>query len=169
MGVFVDIVHSYRSPTQVIRRQLAAGTGEERLMAYVMLASLATFVSRVPFLLRSHAEIIGPAPELSSFIGGNMAASLIFAPLFLYALAAVSHLLARIIGGQGDHQSARLALFWSLLVLQPLVLIRAYVIMPYAPENIAFIVSVLIGILFFAMWFSTLKAVEQTPVPSQLP
>ena len=56
-------------------------------------------------------------------VGGAMMGSIMIAPLMFYALAAISHGIAALFGGRGDHFGARLALFWSLFVTTPLFLL----------------------------------------------
>ena len=43
---------------------------------------------------------------------------------FLYLVAGLSHLIARLVGGRGDWYRARMALFWSLLASTPLILLN---------------------------------------------
>jgi len=166
VALWRDIAASYSRPGVVVRRQLAAGIGEERVLAYVMFASILTFIARVPDLVAAHNALGAGAPQFTTFIGSNIVASVIFAPLFLYGLAAVSHVIAKTIGGQGDWFAARLALFWCLLSLQPLVLIRAYMIAPYVSDNTKFFLSILIGVLFLAIWLRALRAVEWPVAPA---
>jgi hypothetical protein len=49
-------------------------------------------------------------------MGSRLMALVFIAPLFFYLLAAISHGVARVLGGKGTGFGARLALFWALAV-----------------------------------------------------
>ena len=63
------------------------------------------------------------APRDVAQIGGAVLAWLFVVPLALYIVAAISRLIARVLGGKGSGFSARLSLFWALLAASPLWLI----------------------------------------------
>ncbi len=60
-------------------------------------------------------------------MGGALMATLFLLPPLAYALAAISHLVARALGGRGTGYGARMALFWSLLAVSPLMLLQGLV------------------------------------------
>ncbi|MFP4274876.1 MAG: YIP1 family protein [Paracoccaceae bacterium] len=121
MPLTTDIVATYRAPGAVIGRILARGQREDRALAILMAGCALVFVSQWPRLAReAHLE----STDLDPLLGGALMAWLFIAPLLLYALAALSHLLARVFGGQGSWFGARLALFWALLASAPLVLLH---------------------------------------------
>lgn len=99
--------------------QLAAPKAESRALSYVYVASILGFIAGLPEVVRQ-AEI-SDLP-LMGLVIGRLFSALFFAPLFLYGVAAVSHLIAARFGGQGSYYDARLALFWALLVAAPLLL-----------------------------------------------
>lgn len=126
MGVTADIAESYRGGLRrVVRRHLAAGAREDRALALLMLGCALVFVGQWPRLMRL-AQAPGAAP-FEAMIGGALLGWLFLAPLALYALAALSHLLARAIGGRGSFYGARVALFWALLAAAPLWLVNGLV------------------------------------------
>ena len=65
--------------------------------------------------------------ELNPLLGSTLMAWVFIAPLALYALAAVLHIVARLVGGQGTFYAARLALFWALFASTPLLLLHGLV------------------------------------------
>ncbi|MDJ0828172.1 MAG: YIP1 family protein [Rhodobacter sp.] len=122
MALTLDIVAMYRSPRTGIRRQLAMGTREDRVLFYVMLACGLIFIAQWPRLSRE--AYLDPSIPLDARIGGALLGWFFLAPLLLYALAALTRVLARLVGGQGTWYTARLALFWSLLAASPLWLLN---------------------------------------------
>lgn len=118
MALTTDILASYRSPRRVLRRQLDGGVREDRALFYLMLGCGLLFVSQWPSLSRQ--AFLDPSVPLQARIGGALMALMFILPLVLYLLGALSHLVARLFGGQGDWFSARLALFWAMLAAAPL-------------------------------------------------
>ncbi len=125
MALTTDIVASYRAPRLVMRRKLAAGAGEDVALFYLLVACGLIFVSQWPSLSRQAFD--DPSVPLSARLGGALLAWMFIAPLLLYVLAAMSHLLARALGGTGRYADARLALFWALLASAPLWLLNGLV------------------------------------------
>jgi hypothetical protein len=158
-GFFRDILETYRAPGRVFQRKLGKGLRENQLLAWVMFACLISLVARLPELLARHrlGDINQPFEAL---VSANMVAMLIFAPLFLYALAAVSHVIAHTIGGQGSGQSARLALFWTLIALQPLAILSGLLSAINAPQIVLGTVSAVSVAAFLWVWLSGLRATE---------
>jgi hypothetical protein len=121
MPVSRDIVATYRGPGKVVARLLAMGPREDRALLVVMAACVITFVAQWPYLARrAHLEGV----ELNSLLAGSLTAWIVFAPLLLYALAALSHVVARFVGGKGSFFNARIALFWAFLASCPLMLLH---------------------------------------------
>ncbi|MDZ4095891.1 MAG: YIP1 family protein [Paracoccaceae bacterium] len=125
MTITGDILESYRRPRVVIARKLAAGPREDRALAVLMAACGLMFVGQWPGLAR--AAHLDPAIPLDARIGGALLGTVFLLPPLAYALAGVSHLLARGLGGKGSHFGARLALFWSLLAISPLMLLQGLI------------------------------------------
>ncbi|MCV2881220.1 YIP1 family protein [Actibacterium sp. XHP0104] len=121
MSVTQDIVRTYRAPRAVVRRQLAGGENEPRALVYLMAACLLIFVSTLPG--HSRDAYLNPEIPLDARIGGSLLSWMIFVPLLMYALAAISHVIARLLGGKGTGFGARIALFWALLAAAPLWLL----------------------------------------------
>jgi len=120
MGIAGDIVRSWRFPRRVMRKHLADGPREDRALVFLMSACLLIFLSQWPALMRATS-----AEGFEARIVGPLFGWLFVAPLFLYLLAALSHIVAKAVGGHGSWFAARLALFWSLLAAAPLWLLSA--------------------------------------------
>ena len=125
MSLTGDILLSYRQPRRVIRRRLDAGPREDRALALLIGACLLMFAAQWPRLARA-AHLHGEIP-LEVAIGGALFGWLFVAPLGLYLLAWLSHLVARLLGGRGSAFGARMALFWALLAAAPLFLLQGLV------------------------------------------
>lgn len=132
-------------------RQFAGKFGEERLLFYVAATCFAAYLAGLPDTVRE-AEIEGGRDALLSMVAGQFVAIVIFGPLFLYGVAGVSHSFCHwAFGGTGSYFKARLALFWSLVLGVPLVLINAGGNM--ALRGIGADPAILpFGIAIFALW-----------------
>jgi hypothetical protein len=131
MAVTADIVRTWRAPRAVIRGLLDQGRREDRAVAFVMIACFLIFVAQWPRLSRiANGFEPSPWPPEINFEGMmtyTFYAVVIMLPLAIYGLAAVAHMVARILGGQGSWYSARLSLFWALLTTTPLLLLHGLV------------------------------------------
>lgn len=148
MSVSGDILATYRGPAVVVRRLLAAGPREDRALALVLAACVLAFVAQLPGLARQ-AHLNGA--ELPPLMGSRLLGTVFLAPLFFYGLAAISHLAARLVGGQGGFWGARLALFWALMAVSPLVLTQGLVAAMAGPGPATSLIRA-IGFAVF-MWF----------------
>lgn len=124
MAVTSDIVATYRGPGRVIQRLLSMGEREDRALAFVMAACVLVFIAQLPRLSRE-SHLTGQ--ELNMLLGGTLLAWVMIAPLLLYMVAAISHAIAKILGGKGSWYGARVALFWALLASSPLLLLHGLV------------------------------------------
>ena len=116
-----DIVATYRGPGRVVKRLLEKGRSEPFALSIAMAGCVVAFVAQWPKISRdaylNGGESEGALSYYSAFLG------LIFVtPVILYALAAVSHLVARLLGGKGSGYGARMAIFWAFLASSPLAL-----------------------------------------------
>ena len=125
MPVSTDIVRTYRAPRQVMREKLANGVREDRALATLMGACLLIFVSQWPVAARE--AFLDPSVPFDARIGSYLQGIMLIWPLLAYAIAALSHLIARLFGGRGSWFGARLALFWALLAASPLWLLNGLV------------------------------------------
>lgn len=152
-----DIVGTYRFPVKTLRRMAAQPVSERRLLAWVMGASVIAFVVTLPRLIAVYQP--SDAEPLAGFVANRIVGSLIFAPLFMYLLAALSHLTARMLGGKGDWQNGRLALFWTLFAVQPVLLVTE--ILKYLAPNATLITAtnLLSMLVFIGLWLAAIRAV----------
>ncbi|QDC09604.1 YIP1 family protein [Oceanicola sp. D3] len=164
MAVTTNILASWRAPRATLRRMLAAGQREDRALMLLMAGCLVIFVAQWPRLARDAelAQRLGEEAEqpLQMLIGGTLLAWLFIMPIVFYALAALSHLALKPFGGRGTGYGARLALFWTVLVVSPLMLLygltRGFI--GEGPE--ATLVGALVVIGFFAHWAICLTEAE---------
>lgn len=159
MAVSTDIVRSWTRPRKVIRARLEQGVSEPQLLALLMGACLLMFVAQTPAL--SRAAFLDPSVPLEARMAGALMATLFLVPLFAYALAAISHLVARAMGGKGQGISARLALFWAMLAVSPAMLFQGLLAGFVGPSTGLTIVGGLVGLGFLTMWITMLMEVER--------
>jgi len=153
-----DIAATYRGPGAVMRRLLAAGPREDRALAILMGACLLVFIAQWPAISRrAHLEDL----ELNALLAGALFGWLFIAPLGLYLLAALSHLVAKAFGGKGGWYGARLALFWSLLASTPLILLNGLVAGFIGKGAALSIVGLAWFGVFLWFWMASLKVAEQ--------
>lgn len=160
MAITTEILRSYRAPRAVMRSILEAGPREDRAIAWLMSACAILFVAQWPRLARE--AHLGDTP-LDALVGGAFLALLFLLPLLLYGIAALSHLIARLLGGRGTFYGTRAALFWTLLAVSPLMLLRGLVsgLIGSGPALVASDAIVAAG--FFAIWAGTLYEAERHP------
>lgn len=164
MAVSTDILHAYRRPRVVMRRILARGVSEGQALALVMGACLILYIAQWPRLARE--AFLHPEIPLEARLGGALMGVMVIAPLLLYAIAALSHGIARLFGGKGDWLGARIALFWSLLALGPMWLLQGLVAGFLGPGPQLNAVGVLLLLAFFFIWGQSLREAEQAPSPT---
>jgi hypothetical protein len=151
-----DIAATYRRPGQVVRRLAQAGPREDRVLAILMGACTMQFIAQWPRLSR---EAYLSGQELNGLLAGALAGWLLFAPLGLYFIAWLAHLLARLFRGQGPSYNARIALFWGLLAATPLALLNGLIAGFIGPGPGLTLVGVLwVGVLVW-FWIAGMMAV----------
>lgn len=124
MPVTRDIVATYKGPRRVVRRLLDIGQREDRALVILVAACGVIFIAQWPRLARE-AHLTGQ--ELNPMLGGTLLAWVFIAPLILYTLALISHVIARVLGAKGTAYGARVALFWALLATSPIMLLHGLV------------------------------------------
>lgn len=159
MSIARDIAATYRGPGRVISRILAMGPREDRALAYVMGACALMFVAQLPRLSRE-AHLTGQ--DLNMLMGASLMALIFVAPLLFYALGGLSHLVAKILGGQGSFFTARMALFWALLASTPLILLHGLVAGFVGPGAQLTLVGVVWFLAFMWFWITGLVQAEWT-------
>ncbi len=167
MPVTSDIVRTWRAPRAVIRSILDQGRREDRAIAYLMIACFLIFVAQWPRLSRIAAGFdLQPgaeAPDLTRLMAYEFLAWIMIWPLFLYFLAAITHVIAKALGGQGDWYGARIALFWSMLATVPVLLLHGLTAGFIGPGQQTNIVGAIWVIGFLVIWFQSLREAESRP------
>ncbi|SMX34828.1 YIP1 family protein [Actibacterium lipolyticum] len=158
MAITTEILRSYRAPRAVLRRQLAGGAREDRALIYLFAACLIIFISTLPRLARE--AHLAPEIPLDARVGGAMLGWIFIVPLAMYGLAALSHLIAKLFGGQGGWYGARLALFWALLAASPVWLFHGMVAGFIGQGAALTAVSAVLAVAFFYIWLSGLREAE---------
>lgn len=159
MPVTTDILRAWRSPRRLIREKLAAGVREDRALATLMGASVLIFVAQWPGL--SRAAHFDPSVPLDARLSGALLATIFMLPLLAYIFAAGSHLVARLLGGKGSWFSARLALFWAMLAISPMMLFNGLVAGFIGAGPAATLVGVLVMAGFLYLWINMLIEAER--------
>jgi hypothetical protein len=157
MAVTTDIVASWRNPRAAIRRHLARGRSEPFAFTLLLVFLLLAFVGQWPQASREAflAQEASVAPRLLP----RALAVLATIPVW-YGVAAVSRLIARAMGGQGSWYGARLALFWALATVSPLMLLQGLVAGIIGPGPGLWLVSAGVGAAFLWLWLTMLHEVE---------
>lgn len=139
-----------------MRRLAGAGPREDRALAILMGACVILFVAQWPRLSRE-AHLTGQ--DLNGLLAGALAGWLLFAPLGLYLVAWLAHLVARLLRGQGPSFNARIALFWGLLAATPLALLNGLVAGFIGPGPALTLVGVIWIAVLLWFWIAGLVAV----------
>lgn len=171
MAITADILSAWKGPRQFIRTKQAENPPDAAVLVLMMAACFLVFVARWPSLARDAelqrqaAETAGlPAdqvPSLQALMGINLFVLVFVLPLILYGLAALSHLVARLSGGKGDHRGARLALVWALLATAPAMLFQGLVAGLVGPGLQLTLVGLGVAGLFLWQWLSMLIETER--------
>jgi len=104
---------------------------------------------------------LNPTTPLDARLGGALLACVFLLPLLAYAIAAASHVIARLFGGRGSGLGARLALFWALLAIAPAMLLQGLVAGFVGPGAALNLVYILVALGFLRLWFLMLAEVER--------
>lgn len=153
MSLVRDMMKTYTGPHMVIGRLLSVGPREDRAFAILMGGCAVVFVAQWPRLARE-AHITGQ--ELNAMLGGTLMAWIFIAPLLLYALALISHLVLRTAGRKQSAYGARLALFWALLAASPFILLHGLVAGFIGPGMALNVIGFVWLMVFLWFWISGL-------------
>jgi Yip1 domain len=158
MTVTTDLVATWRRPREILRQHLARGQSEPFAFSLLLVFLALAFVAQWPVAARE-AHFAGEPSALPRILPRAMAV-LATIPVW-YGLAALSRLAARALGGQGTWYGARVALFWALAAIGPLMLLQGLVSGMIGPGPALTAVTVLIGAAFFWLWFTLLHEAER--------
>lgn len=158
MSASTELVASWRHPRAGLRRHLARGVSEPFAFTLLLIFLILAFVGQWPLAARE-AYLAGEASALPRILPRALAV-LATIPLW-YGLAALSRLVARVLGGKGSWYSARIALFWALASVSPLMLLQGLVAGMIGPGPALLAVSVLSGLAFLGLWLTMLHEAEK--------
>ncbi|MDD7972531.1 YIP1 family protein [Roseinatronobacter alkalisoli] len=122
MSLTLNIARSYRDPAQVVRGLLGQGVREPQVLFFNLLSCGLIFVAQWPRLSRD--ATLDPSVTFEQRMGGALFAVMFLLPLILYALAWALQGGLRLARMPVPGLWARLALFWALLAVTPLMLVQ---------------------------------------------
>jgi Yip1 domain len=158
MTVSTDMVATWRAPRAALRRHMARGVSEPFAFTLLLVFLILTFVGQWPLAAReAHFE---GEPSAAPRILARGLAILATIP-FWYALAALSRVVARAMGGRGSWYSARVALFWALATVSPLMLLHGMVAGLIGPGSALWLVNAVSGVAFLWLWLTMLHEAER--------
>lgn len=120
--LLIDALRAWGGFGASMRQQIALQPKEARILAYGLIACVIGFLASVPDALEQ-ARGLTEEDAIPAVLIGRLFGALFFAPLFFYAVAAIAGWVARLVGGDISHYHMRLALFWSLLVATPVLVV----------------------------------------------
>jgi hypothetical protein len=158
MTVSTDLVATWRSPRAALRRHLARGVSEPFAFTLLLVFLVLAFVGQWPVAARE--AFLANEPSAAPRILARAFAVLATIPLW-YGLAALSRLVARALGGKGSWYAARIALFWALATVGPLMLLQGLVAGMVGPGPGLYAVTTLVGVAFLWLWLTMLHEAER--------
>ena len=158
MSVTAELVTTWRDPRNALRRHLARGASEPFAFTLLLVFLILGFVGQWPVAARE--AFIANEPSAAPRILARAFAVLATIPLW-YGLAAVSRLIAGFLGGKGTWYGARIALFWSLAAVGPMMLLQGLVAGMIGPGPALWFLSSAIGLAFLYLWLTMLHEAER--------
>lgn len=157
MTVSADLVATWRRPRAILRQHLARGRSEAFAFTLLLVFLILAFIGQWPAAARE--AFLAQEPSAAPRILARALAVLATIPLW-YGLAAASRLVARAMGGQGTWYGARIALFWALATIGPLMLLQGLVSGMIGPGPALTAVTLVVGAAFLWHWALLLHEVE---------
>lgn len=119
---FLSILLAYKNFSKAFNLELLKSSGESRILFLCFTSSFILFLANLPYQIAI----------LPSFANGNIIfyigllgfISVFFMPLFLYLLSGVLYLIFKCFDGRGSFYEVRLAVFWSINVAGPLLIMN---------------------------------------------
>jgi hypothetical protein len=158
MTVSTDMLATWRAPRVVLRRHLARGVSEPFAFTLLLVFLILAFIGQWPAAARD-AYLAGE-PSAAPRILARALAVLATIPIW-YALAGLSRIVARALGGQGSWYAARIALFWALATVSPLMLLQGMVGGMIGAGPALGLVSAAAGVAFLWLWLTLLHEAER--------
>lgn len=158
MAFVSDVLESWRRPERVMRRHLARGVSEPFAFTLLLAFLIVAFVAQWPEVARVTAQ--NPDVPMAPQLLGRAMALLATIPVW-YGLAAVGRLAAQAAGGRGTWAGARMALFWALCCVTPLVLLVGMVAGLIGPGPQLTMTGLLAFAAFLFFWGCNLRVAER--------
>jgi hypothetical protein len=158
MSVTADLLATWRRPRDVLRRHLARGRSEAFAFTLLLVFLILAFVGQWPVAARD--AFLNNEPSATPRILALAYGVLILIPV-AYAMAALSRLVGMAAGGQGTWYGARIALFWALAAIGPLLLLRGLVAGMIGPGPALSAVTWVSGLAFLWLWLTLLYEAER--------
>lgn len=158
MSVTLRMLSSWRQPRATMRAILSAGKRDDRALVTLMAAALIIFVAQWPDLARK--AYFDPSIPLEGRLSAAMMSMMFMLPLLAYAVAAILHLVMKPFGGRGSHYSARMALFWSMLCVSPLMLLQGLLLGFVGPSLGVNVMGAVVFAGFLYQWINAVIVAE---------
>lgn len=153
-GIVPRIVQSWWAPGRVVRS--LRGTPERVLIVILMAAMLIFLIAQLP--AHARAAHLDPSVPFQARFGGALLAVMFIMPLLAYGLAALVAGLSRLTPRPIAAPDSRLALFWALLVIAPVMLLAGLVEGLVGPGAALTLTRAVAGIGFLVIWGAGLRA-----------
>lgn len=158
MSLIPDIMESWRAPARVLRRHLGRNRSEAFVFTFLFTFLLIAFVAQAPYA--SRMAYLQPEVPMAQRLFAAFLGLLVTIP-FWYALAALSRLMARAMGGRGSWYGARLALFWALVAITPGMLLMGLSLGFLGQGAQTNALGAAIGLAFLLLWALMLREAER--------
>ena len=158
MTVTTDLVVTWKAPRAALRRHLARGQSDPFAFTLLLVFLILAFVAQWPAAAREAylADEPSAAPRILARAYGIM----VLIPL-AYLVAALSRLVAKLLGGRGTWYGARIALFWALACVGPLMLLQGLVAGMVGAGPGLWLVNAAVGLGFLWLWLTMLHEAER--------
>lgn len=154
IGIAPRILASWRHPSKVVRE--LAPMREGAMLALLMGAMAIFLIAQMPGHARAAA--LDPGIPFNARMAGATMAVLFVMPLLAYALAFLAGLAILLIGWHIAAADSRLALFWALLAISPVMLLSGLVEGVTGPGAALYVVRLIAGLGFLLIWGAGLRA-----------
>ncbi|MFD1797216.1 hypothetical protein FQV27_09655 [Paracoccus aurantiacus] len=158
-GIVPRILDSWRRPGEVVRGLDPMSEGA--LLAVLMGAMLVFLIAQAPGHAR--AATLDPSVPLAGRMAGALTAVMFMMPLLAYALASVTAAISRLTALRISGAQSRLALFWALLAISPLMLLSGLVEGLIGPGAALAATRLIAGTGFLFIWGAGIRALAMMP------
>ena len=162
---FSRIFIAYKNYSLSFCQQRDICVGERDLLFLVFTGTLILFMANLPVQLVRGSILLGV--DVRTYVGLIGFVSLFFVPLLLYFLAGSLFLILKVVGGSSTFYELRLAVFWSLNVAGPLIVLNGFLKgVFFGSEGIEYVSIVLQS---YIAWIISSIIMEAEKFKSKLP